>query len=32
MNFIVLPELYIGHSIDFVEENLFISIRFLLLS
>ena len=28
----MLPELYIGHSTDFVEENLFILIRFLLLS
>jgi len=28
----MLPELYIGHSTNFVEENLFILIRFLLLS
>lgn len=28
----MLPELYIGHSTDFVEENLFILIRFLLFS
>jgi len=27
----MLPELYIGHSRDFVEENLFIFTRFLLL-